>query len=142
MAYYDALITKWATLMPGTTAAKLAQINALTVPKGSPNPAILTPSQILNACVSADIAALTTAQITLLTLLLQGGTVDASSGTTVRAGIVAIFTGKPSLTNLAALVAPFDSPTIPWWQAAVAQGGGGLSGPVSGGDLAGAGGLV
>lgn len=31
MAYYDALIAKWATLT-GTTSDKLAQINALTVP--------------------------------------------------------------------------------------------------------------
>ncbi len=28
MAYYDQLITKWATLTPGTTEAKLAEINS------------------------------------------------------------------------------------------------------------------
>jgi hypothetical protein len=31
MAYYDALVAKWATLAPGTTAQKLAAVNALTV---------------------------------------------------------------------------------------------------------------
>lgn len=143
MAYYDALITKWATLTPGTTAAKLAQINTLIVATGVPIKAILTPSQILNACVAADIASLTPAQVALLTLLLQGSTVDGSQGTTVRAGIQAIFAGKTqTLTNLGALVAPFDSPTLPWWQATVAQGGGGLSSPVSLNDLGSAGGLT
>jgi hypothetical protein len=142
MAYYDALVVKWATLT-GTTDQKLTSINALTVAKGSANPAILTPSQIINACVPADIASLTSAQVTLFTLLLQGGTVDASVGTTVRAGIIAIFTGKTTTMNqLGALVAPFDSPTIPWWQATVTQGGGGLSGPIGPNDLIGAGGLV
>lgn len=137
MAYYDALITKWATLSPGTTAQKLAVLNAITVAKGSANPAILTPSQIVNACVPADIASLTTAQVTLLTLLLQGSAVDASAGTTVRAGVIAIFTGKvTTLSQLAALVAPFDNPTIPWWQSA------GLSGQVSLADLAAAGNLT
>jgi hypothetical protein len=31
MTYYDALVAKWATLAPGTTAQKLAAVNALTV---------------------------------------------------------------------------------------------------------------
>src|ERR1035437_7890717 len=128
MADYTALIAKWATLTPGTTAQKLAQINTLTVPRGSVLPAILTPSQIINACLAADIASLTPAQVTLFTLLLQGSQVDASVGTTVRAGIVTIFSGKATtIAQLTALVAPFDSPTIPWWQATVAQGGGGLT---------------
>jgi hypothetical protein len=139
MAYYDALIAKWAQ-GTGTTAQKLAQINALTVPSGVPVRALLTPSQIINACVPADIASLSTAMVTLLTLLLAGSQIDASNGTTVRAGIVAIFAGKTTtLAQLAALVAPFDSPTMPWWQATVAQGGGGLNGPVNANDLAAAG---
>lgn len=143
MAYYDALITKWATLTPGTTAAKLAQINALAVATGVPAKAMLAPSAILNACVAADLASLTTAQVTLLTLLLQGSQVDASVGTTVRAGIVAVFTGKPTtISQLGSLVAPFDSPTLPWWQTPVAQSGGGLSGPVTQADLTAAGNLT
>jgi hypothetical protein len=34
-----------------------------------------------------------------------------------------------TLNNLAALVAPFDNPTIPWWQA------NGYTSPISQGDL-------
>jgi hypothetical protein len=133
MAYYDALIAKWATLTPGTTAQKLVQINALTV-AASAEKAMLTPSQILNACVPADLAALTTAQVTLLALLLSGASVDASVGTTVRAGVQAIFAGKTTtLTQLGALVAPFDNPTIPWWQA------NGYTSPIGVGDIGAAG---
>lgn len=118
MAYYDALVTKWATLSPGTTAAKLAQVNALTV-TGSAVKAVLPPSAILNAIVFSDLAALTQLQVTQLTLLLSGTDIDASAGTPIRAGIQALFAGKTTtLANLAALVAPFDSPSIPWWQSA------------------------
>jgi glucose-6-phosphate dehydrogenase assembly protein OpcA len=75
--------------------------------------------------------------------LLQGSQVDASVGTTVRAGVVAVFNGKATtLAQLGTLVAPFDTPTIPWWQATVAQGGGGLTGTIGPADLAAAGGLT
>lgn len=142
MAYYDALVAKWATLTPGTTAAKLAQINALTLAAPAQK-VILAPSAILNAVVFADLAALTQLQVTQLTLLLQGSSVDVSVGTSIRAGIQALFTGKATtLANLGALVAPFDSPTIPWWQATVANGGGGLNGAVGTSDLIAAGNLT
>ena len=131
MAYYTALMSKWATLTPGTTQQKLAQINALTVTLPSIK-ANLSPSSILNACVFADLAALTQLQVSQLTLLLAGSQVDASAGSSIRLGIQTLFAGKTTtLANLGTLVAPYDSPTAPWWEATVAQGGGGLSSPVS-----------
>jgi len=143
MAYYDALIAKWATLTPGTTAAKLAQINALTVDTGVAKPMVVSPSQIINAIIPADLASLTTAQVSFLTLVLAGSDVDASGGTTVRSAILTIFAGKTNTINsLAALAAPFDNGRMPWWQATVAQGGGGLNGPVTINELIGAGGLT
>lgn len=136
MAYYDALIAKWAQ-GSGTTAQKLVQINALTVATGVPVKALLTPSQILNACVPADIAALSSAMVTLLALLLSGSQVDASVGTTVRTGIQTIFAGKTTtLSQLGTLVAPFDNPVIPWWES------NGYASPISPSDLAAAGGLT
>lgn len=135
MAYYDAMITKWASLA-GTTEQKLAALNAATVP-GPAQRAILEPSSILNAIVFADLAALTQLQVTQLTLLLQGSAVDASAGTSIRAGIQALFSGKAAtLANLGALVAPYDNPVIPWWRA------NGYSGPFSNADLAAAGNLT
>jgi uncharacterized protein (DUF697 family) len=143
MAYYDALVAKWSTLTPGTTAAKLAQLNAMTVTTSVPGKALLSPSAILNAIVFADLVALTQLQVSQLTLLLSGDTVDVSTGTSIRAGLVALFAGKTTtLANLAALVASIDAPVVPWWQATVAQGGGELRGPVALSDLLAAGGLV
>lgn len=142
LPYYDALIAKWATLNPGTTAAKLAQINAMTVAAPAQK-ALLTPSSILNAIVFADLSAFTQLQVMQLTLLLQGDLVDASPGTSIRLGIQALFAGKTqTLNQLGALVAAYDNPTMPWWQATVANGGGGLNGPVAASDLAQAGGLT
>ena len=154
MAYYTALIAAWngatqpptgvaGTALTGlTTANKLIAVNGWTV-AGEAQKAILIPSTILNAILFADLAALTQLQVTQLTLLLAGSSVDASSGTSIRAGIQALFASKATtLANLAALVAPFDSPKILWWQATVAQGGAGLSSPVSANDLAAAGGLT
>jgi hypothetical protein len=140
MAYYTALITKWNTLS-GTTAQKLATINSLTI--AAPQKAILTPSSIINAIAPADLAALSSAQVAMLTLLLQGSSIDASVGTTIRLAAQNIFAGKATtLAALGALVAPYDNATIPWWQATVAQGGGGLNSSVSDNDLIAAGGLV
>lgn len=112
MAYYDALVAKWQTLS-GTTIQKLAAINALTSP--SPQLAILTSTQIVNAIAPADLAALTALQVAILTMLLCGGTVNGSPGTTTRLAFQTIFAGKATtLANLTALVAPFDNAVIPW----------------------------
>lgn len=125
-----------------TTAQKIAAVNAWTV-AGPPQKAMVVPSDILNAIVFADMAALTQLQVTQLTLLLQGSLVDASVGTSIRTGIQALFAGKATtLANLGALVAPFDSPKIPWWKATVAQGGAGLDQPVGIGYLNNAGPLT
>lgn len=134
MAYYDALIAKWGTLS-GTTAAKLTAVNALTV--ASPQPAVLLINKVVNAIVAADLIGLTTNQLLALQIILFGNSsVDGSPGTTVRAVFQSIFTGKTTtLGNLSTLVSPFDNATIPWWQATVAQGGGGLLGAVGQGDL-------
>lgn len=129
MAFYDALTAAWngATQPPAgvtgtgltaqmTTQQKLDAINAWTVV--SAKKALLSPSAILNAIVAADLAALTSAQVSFLTLVLQGSTVDASAGTTVRAAIQTIFSGKTvTLSQLAALVAPYDNNKVSWTSA-------------------------
>lgn len=100
-----------------TTQQKIDAVDGWTVAVAGHLPALLTPSQILNAIVFADLATLTQLQVLQLTLLLSGTTVDVTSGTIIRAAIQALFAGKTTtLANLAALVAPFDNPTQPWWQ--------------------------
>lgn len=125
MSFYTALTAAWnggtqpptgvtGTALTGlTTTAKIAAVNAWTV--SSPKAAILTPSQIINAIVFADLVALSTTQLQQLTLLLSGASVDASINTPIRAGIQALFATKTTtLANLGTLVAPFDNATALW----------------------------
>lgn len=149
MAYYTALIDAWnsatqppvgvtGTALTGlTTAQKLAAINAWTV-AGSQQKSILSVNAIINAILPADMLSLTATQLQIMALLLAGnGTVDASPGTTIRGVFQSIFSGKTTTLNaLSALVAPFDTPTRPWWQA------NGYSSPINANDLLAAGGLV
>lgn len=142
MAYYDALITKWATLTPGTTAAKLAQINALTV-AGQAISMVIPTYKIYNLIDAAEFGALTAANQQLVRDILNMGTVDGSPGTAIRARLVSIFTnGGPTRVALAALAALYDTPAIPWWQGPIAQGGGALQAPVVPSDLVQAGNLT
>lgn len=142
MAYYDALIAKWATLTPGTTAAKLAQINALTV-TGAAIPLIVPSYEIYECIDPTEFAALSAANQTIVRDIIGMGTVNGSPGTKVRARIVALFTnaGGPTRLALAALAAKYDTPQVPWATAPVALNGGGLTQPVYLSDLAAAGGL-
>lgn len=134
MAYYDALITKWATLTPGTTAAKLVQINAATATGASV--AMVVPTyKVYNLIDPTEFVALTAANQQLVRDILGMGTVDASAGTSVRARMVAIFPSGTTRTALNALAATYDSPQVSWWSSA------GYSSPVSSADLAAAGGL-
>lgn len=140
--YYDPLIAKWPTLTPGTTAAKLTQINAITV-AGAATPMIVPTYKIYNLIDPTEWAAVSAANQQLIRDILGMGSVDASPGTQVRARISAIFAaGTVTRTALLALAATFDTPPIPWWKATVAQSGGALNAPVGANDLVAAGGLV
>lgn len=144
MSRYDALIAKWATLTPGTTDQKLTQVNGLTV-NGTATPMIVPTYRIYNIIDPTEFSALTAANQQLVRDILGMGTVDGSPGTSVRSRMLAIFTvGSSPITHaaLVALAAAYDTPPMPWWQGAVAQGGGGLTSPVNGADLVAAGGLT
>jgi hypothetical protein len=96
-----------------TTQQKISAVNSWTIP--SPQKAILSPSTIVNAIVPADLAALSTAALQVMLVLLAGSSIDASIGTTVRIGFQTLFSGKnTTLSQLGALVSPFDNATTPW----------------------------
>lgn len=117
MAYYDALVTKWGTLTPGTTANKLAQVNAATA-NGTATPMIVPTYKIYNLIVSSEFVALSASNQQLIRDILGMGTVDASPGTSVRARIIALFpNGTATFTALSALAATFDTPQVSWWSA-------------------------
>lgn len=129
MAYYDALVAKWGTLTPGTTAAKLTQINSITV-SGSAVTMVVPTYKIYNLIVAADFTALTAANQQLVRDILGMGTVDASPGTAVRSRIVSLFpSGTATFTALSALAATYDTPQVSWWQSA------GYSSQISQSDL-------
>lgn len=143
-ARWNALIAKWATLNPGTTDQKLAQLNALTVNDG-PVVMIIPTYKIYNLIDATEWLALSAVNQQNVRDILSMGQVDVSPGTNARARLTAIFPNATAPITRAALIAfanTFDAPQIPWWQASVAQGGGGLTSPVGMADLVSAGGLT
>lgn len=159
MAYYDALVAKWATLS-GSTAAKLAAINALTLPQ--PERVDVPQSQVVRyLAINGKLA----------TLLAYAKSPPASAAGVAAAELAAVlnmgqnappfytsqsadFTALQTMLNalasdtnsglaaadVTALLA-LSQPPVPWWSVSVANGGGGLSSPVAQADLTIAGGL-
>lgn len=162
MAYYDALIAEWATLT-GTTAQKLAAVNALTVAgqnvdvdvsavvgklmlSGAYFPLLSFSQGPTNSNPTHD-AALASAK-SLMTLIAIPNAPrfqmsDPTTFATVKGMMDAILaeeTATPGSTGFTqavhdALLA-LCATVIPWWQAAT---GGNLSSPVSANDTASAG---
>jgi len=138
MSYYTALINEWPNLTPGTTAAKLAQINALTVSGAVPTTLYVSGAQLLNCINWAEFAALTAAQQSNLLMLcvndglLLGG--SANIGFMADGMILAYFPNHSGPT-IVALTALAQASVQPWWQA------NGYSSPITQSDLTAAGGL-
>lgn len=138
MAYYTALINEWATLT-GTTIAKLAAINALTVSGSVPTTFYATGAQLLNCINWTEFAALTAQQQSnLLALCANPGPMIGGSAQTAQmaAGMfLANFTNHSGPTILA-LTALAQAAVQPWWQA------NGYTAPIEQSDLTAAGGLT
>jgi hypothetical protein len=134
MAYYDALIAKWAQAPAGTTASKITWVNSQTL-NGHAIPMIVPTYNIYNLIVRSEFDALSAALQQSVRDILSMGTVDGSPGTQIRSRIIQIFpNGTATFTNLNNYAKAFDTPQVPWWGVPVANGGGGLSGPVSQAD--------
>lgn len=126
MAYYTALIAAWnsvtqppsgvtgAALTGLTTTQKIAAVNAWTVTTAAV-PMIIPTYSIYNLIVPAEFTALSAANQQLVRDILSMGTVDASSGTSIRSRMVAIFpNGTTTFTNLANLAKNYDTPSQLW----------------------------
>lgn len=138
MAYYDALIAKWATLTPGTTAQKLAQLNAITITGSVPTTFYCTGVDLLNCVNYPEFKVLTAVQQSnLLSMCSCPGLILGGSANTTHmaAGLILDYFPAPASPTIAALTALAKGVTQPWWQASVAAGGGALNGPVSLTDL-------
>lgn len=108
MAYYDALITKWSTLTPGTAAQKLAQLNAMTVTGSIPTTISIPGVQVFNCIDYTEFKALTDAKKSqmLAALAVPGGLLGGSANTShLLVGMLLDFftPGGATITALTAL---------------------------------------
>ena len=155
MAYYDALVARWATLS-GTTAQKLAAINALTV--AGPMTDVAVTSVVATLALSGRLAGLQayaqnppananaqalTAARELVALLsspnappfrMSDPTVYATVQSFLAALVGDTATGVGAADEVALL--GLAATIVPWWKA------NGYASPISQGDLDAAGGLV
>lgn len=118
MAYYDALITQWATLTPGTTAAKLAQLNAEPVTGTVPAVFTFTGQQLFNCLDWTEFSSLTAAQQTqILEVCAMPFVMTGGAASFVGKMFVAFYTGKLNGPTILALTALAKAITQPWWAA-------------------------
>lgn len=120
MAYYTALINQWGALAPGTTAQKLAAINALTITGSVPTSFFLTGSQLLNCINYNEFKALTAAQQGNLLALCnsQGSLLGGSANTAfMAAGMILDYFSNKQGPTIMALTALAQATVTPWWQA-------------------------
>lgn len=115
---YGALIALWPTLTPGTTAAKLAQVNAMVVTGTVPGQFTVTGAQLFDAINFAEFTALAPADQTLIMQACQLASTQAlaaGAGSMLRALFLAKFApAGPTITALAAMAKGLSQP---WWQA-------------------------
>jgi hypothetical protein len=134
MAYYTALINEWATLS-GSTAQKLAAVNALTVSGSVPTTLYVSGAQLANCINWAEFAALTAQQQANLLALCQvpGNLLGGSSNTSLLTDgmFLAYFSlAGATIANLTALA---QAAATPWSQV------NGYSTPISMSDVINAG---
>lgn len=137
MAYYDALITQWPLLTPGTTAVKLAQLNAMTITGSVPATFPIDGTTLFATMVWSEFAALTAAQQQLVIAVCQLGntrTLTGGSGTTLGNMFLAIF-GVSSAT-ITAFGQLAKAIVQPWWLSH------GYLAPINSSDLIAAGNLT
>ena len=159
MSYYTALQTAWATssASPGalpsgvagtslyglSTAAKVAAVNGWTVTGTIPTTTHMSGSDFANCIAYGEFKVLTAAQQANVLALCQLDNMLGGSANTAHLLVGMILDYFPLAgTTIANLTAYANGLVLPWWSVAVANGGGGLSGPVSAPDLLNAGNLT
>lgn len=151
MAYYDALIAAWNNptqpppgvtgtgLLPAdTTDQKITKVNAWTVTGQIPASFLVTADQLANCVNYTEFKALTAGQQTnLLNLLnISGSLMGGSANTSLLVVGMIIDYFPPASVTISNLTKLAKAAVMPWWQATVAQGGGGLMSPVGRPDCA------
>ena len=144
--YYDALIAAWnnsAQPPPGVTGtglvagdstdAKIVKVNGWTIVGQIPASFFVTADQLANCVAYAEFKVLTAVQQSnLLNLFNISGPLLGGSANTSLLVVGMIIDYFPSnSTTISNLTKLAKAAIQPWWQAPVANNGGGLAGPVS-----------
>lgn len=136
MAYYTALIAFWA-LQTGTTAAKLATVNAATVTGSVPTVFSVSSSDIYSALDAGEWVGMQSDAVKsqlIRDILNLTNSIPVGAGTMANLILFYVFGSSPAtLLNLGKLAV---AQVQPWWQA------NGYSSPFSNNDLIAAGGLT
>jgi hypothetical protein len=118
MAYWDALVAKWAQAPAGTNDQKLTWVNAQTV-TGPAIKMIVPATEIYNRTDRGEYDALTNLKQQPIQRNLALSTIDFSPGSNMRALWLTTFpAGTKTQINLKPYTDSFDTPKIPWWQSA------------------------
>lgn len=132
MAYYDALIAKWAQAPAGTTQSKVDWVNAQTVTGDALSMKAVPSAEIYNRTDRAEYEALQATKQGPLQRNLAPPTIDFSPLSAARGLWSSTFiAGSKTLVAIKTYTDSFDTPKIPWPTAPLAKGGGGLNGMVS-----------
>lgn len=132
---YTALQNEWPLLNPGTTAQKLAQLNAMTVTGAVPTLIDIPGTEIFKCLVWSEFTVLTATEQSHLWNLCQMVSVRGGSASTFVAPFFGTLAARMPNT-ITALVALSKGLTQPWWQA------NGYLAPINASDLIAAGGLT
>lgn len=118
MAYYDALIAHWPSVVGANTAAKLAALNAETVTGSIPATFYITGDQLLNCLDFSEFNTRTTAQqANLMAVCSTPGQIKGGAASFVGGMFVSYYSNALAGPTIAALTALAKAITQPWWQA-------------------------
>lgn len=113
MAYYDALITEWAS-HTGATQKKLDEVNAKKV-AGSAVQMLVPGWVIYNSLAPNEFQALTAPQQQFVRDIFIQSVVDLSAGKPARQVLQQLFgAGTTTRANVIAAVASYDAPQVSW----------------------------
>jgi len=118
MAYYDALIAKWAQAPAGTNDQKLAWVNAQTA-TGPAVPMIVSYYELYNRIDRSEYEGLAATKQQSGQRILNVNPIDFGPASEARRQMLSLFpVATKTQQNLKPFTESFDKPTIPWAQSA------------------------
>lgn len=117
MAYYDALIAHWPSVIGATTALKLAALNAENVTGSIPATFTVTGDQILGCLDFTEFNSLTAAKQDAILQLCSHATLLGGANTFVGKLFANYYSTMLALPTITAFTALAQAIVQPWWKA-------------------------